>query len=165
MTRKGISLRKLLGGRRRTIDMAELYVRIVDKIHKDFYINCMASKRGDVISILPDGAQWGTEDLRHTDYRIIKFPGIKPDLLDGFLAEELETDLKNPSKTLQFRGWKFDLDTVALDKQENDIYLKDDKRQGDSITLNYSLDQVLALQIKKQPIQDPHIFGDPGNEF
>lgn len=94
--------------------MAELLVRVVDKVNPDFYKNIQCTKRGDVILVQPDGWTWGKKELSNPDWRILALPGVDPADLSGLLARELPTDPKTDPKTwpktLQRRAFKLDLD-------------------------------------------------------
>ncbi len=97
--------------------MAELLVRVVDKVNRDsIYLDVACTKRGDVIAICVDGWQWGKEELANPDWRIVRLPGVDPEDLSGLLAPERDVDPKNPSKTLQRRAFKLDLDRAEIDK-------------------------------------------------
>ena len=55
--------------------MAEMLVRVVDKIGADVYKNAQCTKRGDVIVAQADGWGWGTQEQVNPHYRIVKLPG------------------------------------------------------------------------------------------
>ena len=70
--------------------MAELLIRVVDKIHPtDPDKNLATSKKGDVISVCPDGWNWGREELANPEWRIVKMPGVDP----ATLTDMLEADI------------------------------------------------------------------------
>ncbi len=132
--------------------MAELLVRVVDKVHADFYLNCACTKRGDVIAVQPDGWAWGTGELEHPEWRIIALPGVDPSDLSGLLAPELDVNPKHPSKTLQRRAFKLDLDHPAF----VGVHGKSHKvRQR----LNVAPDLITAITRMKSPIRDPKVIG------
>jgi CxxC motif-containing protein len=91
--------------------MSELLVRVKDRTHKDFYIDCGLTKRGDVIAVCPDGWNWGTEEISNPDWRIIK-TDLTEDEASVFLSPERDKDPTQPSRTLQFRAFKIDLDSL-----------------------------------------------------
>lgn len=71
--------------------MAELLVRVVDKVHPtDPDKNLQCTKKGDVIWICPDGWNWGREELANPEWRIMKMPGVDPatlwDMLDADIS-------------------------------------------------------------------------------
>lgn len=93
--------------------MTEILIRVRDKVSDDFYLNCQCTKRGDVIAVCPDGWGWGTEELSNPDYRIIKTDLAEEEAL-LFLADEKDIDSSQPSKTLQKRRFKVDLDNAEI---------------------------------------------------
>ncbi len=123
--------------------MAELLVRRVDKVHADFYMNAKQTKRGDVITVQADGWPWGTKEVNNPAWIIIKVPGVDPSDLLGLLAAEPETDPRQPSKTLQPRAFRLDLDHPALAHAPE--------------VINEQL--LTALTKRKKPIADPTIIG------
>lgn len=92
----------------------ELLVFVQDKIHDDFYLNTKFPKRGDVIAAQMDGWKWGTEELADGRFRIIRVLGLSIDDAQMLLSSEIDIDPKNPSRTLQFRAFKLDVDNSIL---------------------------------------------------
>jgi len=120
--------------------MAELLVRIADKVNEDFYLNLQCTKRGDVIVVCPDGWPWGREEVNAPHWTIIKLPGVPVEEVEHLVSPEPQTDPHNPSKTLQRRMWKLDLDhPAAKGRIDKDTLLK-------------------TLASKKQPVKDPKVF-------
>lgn len=144
--------------------MAELLVRVRDKINSDFYLNCQCTKRGDVIVVQADGWAWGKEELSNPDWRIIKIPSITVSEALAYTAPELDVDLKNPSKTLQRRAFRIDIDNVAIPAGIK-AYLLDNTRATSSMTLGISVAAIRALKTAKAPVQDPAVFGSSPNVF
>lgn len=105
--------------------MAELLVRRVDKTHTDFYLNTKQTKRGDVIVVQPDDWPWGIKELSHPEWIIVRVPKVPMEEFEGLLAAEPETDPKNPSRTLQARAFKLDLDHPAVAKAGLDSFIAD----------------------------------------
>lgn len=138
--------------------MAELLLRVVDKVNPDFYQNCKCTKRGDVIVIRPNGWTWGTQELTDPNYRIVKLPNISEAFLSPFLAQEPETDPQHPSRTLQRRWYRFDLASGLL-PQPFINYLNDAERKSAFFSSNFSEAQVAALRVQKAPVVDPIILG------
>lgn len=86
--------------------MAELIVRVKDK-HP---INPASSKRGDVISVLPDGAQWGDLDQSDTHYRIIRLPNVSvEDVTNALLAPGRRSSPTQERAFVPFRSYRLDL--------------------------------------------------------
>ncbi len=96
--------------------MAELLVRRTDKTHPDPYMDAKQTKRGDVICVQPDGWPWGTKELANPDWIILLVPGVSPEDLSGLLAAEPETNPAQPSRMLQPRAFKLDLDHSEITK-------------------------------------------------
>lgn len=88
----------------------ELLVFVQDKVHADFYMDTKMPKRGDVISVAENGHQWGLQELAHPMFRVVVVPDLDQDEAEMLLAPEVNQDVKNPSKTLQYRAFKLDLD-------------------------------------------------------
>ena len=55
--------------------MAEFVVLLVDKTHDDPAIDATLLKRGDVISVLEDGVDWGACTYAHPEWQVIRVPG------------------------------------------------------------------------------------------
>jgi hypothetical protein len=149
--------------------MAEIVVVVKDKVNKDFYLDCGCYKRGDVIEVREDGWPWGTIDRSNPDWRIIKVPQHSVAELAAFLAREKDTDPKNPSRTLQKRHFKLDIDNPALPQELKDL-VADDSRQvevavNDATTAAAAQAQLptfslLTFKVQKPPIADPAVIGD-----
>lgn len=122
--------------------MAELLVRTIDKVNKDFYLNLQCTKRGDVIVVCPDDWSWGKEEINSEQYTIIKMPGVAVEEVEHLLAPEPQVDARNPSKTVQRRMWKIDLDNPVVLKGE------------------LSLKDVEAAAVQKLSVADPVVIGD-----
>ena len=140
--------------------MAELLVRVNDKINTDFYLNCQCTKRGDVIVVQGDGWAWGKEELKNPDWRIIKLPGVTVSAASVFLAPELPVDPLNPSKTLQRRIFKINLDDPSIPAAVAAV-LADNKRTVPTITAAAVSFNLAALKVAKPSIADPAIIGSP----
>jgi len=122
--------------------MAELLVRIVDKVNPDFYLNCGCTKRGHVIAAHPDGWAWGREERANPEWRILMVPDLSLNDVSVFLAPERNVNPRHPSRTLQRRAFKIDLDALPS-------------------TLTAAA--VLAAKVPCPPIADPAVvgLGDP----
>lgn len=96
----------------------ELLVRVVDRgpRNDDPTIDCKLTVAGDVIVYKPDGLDWGLEEIKNPEYRIIHVPDMSEELAQSLVAEEIPTNAKVPSKVLQRRGMR--LDIVQLDALE-----------------------------------------------
>lgn len=137
--------------------MAELLVRVVDKTNPDDpYLDAQLTKRGDVICVQPDDWLWGVEELENPDWRIIKLPGIGVDELASLLAPEIDADPLKPSRMLQRRAYRLDLDHVALTGAR--AVLDDPDRKEPAKALAMPLATLLAARVRKPKRQDPNIF-------
>lgn len=163
--------------------MAEILVRVVDKVNEDYYLNCGCTKRGDVIVVAPDGWKWGVEERANPEWRILSLPQYSVEDLQAFLAPEKETDPSNPSRTLQKRGFKFDVDHPDLPQEISDCIADDtrasdtyaDKGAGDATVVDVSptagqpkgIDaptaapafDVFAFKVQKPSMDDPAVIG------
>ena len=147
--------------------MAELLVRSTDSINDDFYLNTKCTKRGDVIVACPDGWNWGTLELTHSFWRIVLAPAMTLAQAQSFLDGEKDIDPLHPSKTLQIRAVKFNLDDPAHPQPFKD-YIADDTRVAPMIKLVEASPKVgetalpvtaiMAAKIVKPPIVDPGII-------
>jgi hypothetical protein len=145
--------------------MAELLVRIKDKVGEDIYKDCQLTKRGDVITIQEDGWEWSTAELKNPEWQIIKYPKVSVESLAHFLAPEVDTnpDPKQQSKTLQRRMIKLDIDNLpskevfdyAIKVERTDAFIAFD-------TKNVTLDD---YAITKAKVADPAIIGEEINSF
>ncbi len=140
--------------------MAEILIRVTDKINTDdFYADCQCTKRGDVVVSSPDGWGWGREELSLPFYRIIKLPTLKQDVTDAMIMPEIDVDPLNPSKTLQKRGFKLNIDDPSISPKLQ-AYLADDKRQSQFFVADDNDTNTLTtLKVAKPPIADPAVFG------
>ena len=142
--------------------MAELLVRVVDKVNPDFYMDCQCTKRGDVIVVQEDGWKWGREEKSLPFYRIIRIPGMSVSEASQFLAPELPIDPLNPSKTLKRRAFKFDLDAPTLPKGFGD-FIADEKRDVavlDAASVGLAKADILSIKTEKDITADPAVIGD-----
>ena len=95
--------------------MAELLVRVVDKVSVDPVLDARLTKRGHVIVVRPDGWTWGTEELANPDWRLMRVAGADPVDFAGLIVEEPETDPTTPNKFRQRRAFRLDLDASTVD--------------------------------------------------
>lgn len=137
--------------------MCELLVRVVDKTNPDDpYLDAQLTKRGDVICVQPDGWPWGTEELKNPDWRIIKLPGVNPEALAAFLSPEIDTDPAQPSKVLQRRAFKLDLDHAVLADAAS--VLADGERKHATKALALTAAQIIRAMVRKPARIDPNVL-------
>lgn len=138
--------------------MAELLLRVVDKVGSDLYRNCQCLKRGDVVVVQPDGWKWGNEELTNPDWRILKLPNVTVLQLQQFLSGEPITD-SNRSSNTRLRRWYFvDLANAAITGQFRN-YLNDATRANATFTSAFSFAQFDALRKQKTAVADPQVIG------
>jgi hypothetical protein len=133
--------------------MSELLVRVVDKINTDFYLNTKCTKRGDVIVVRPDGWAWGSQELANPEWMILRLPKVPIEEAEAMLGSEKHTDPTHPSKTLQRRAVKLDVDRLSTDGVAviNAPFM--------------NVDSFRAFKVVKTPIIDPAMFGESHNIF
>lgn len=94
--------------------MAELLVRIKDKVNPDFYLNAQCGKRGDVIAVQPDGWSWSPRERTNPEWMIVQFPGVPVAEFSDLLMIEPEPNPDQPSRTRQRRAFKLDVDALGI---------------------------------------------------
>ena len=137
--------------------MAELLLRVVDKVGADLYTDCQLLKRGDVVVIVPDGWHWGTEERTNPEWRILKLPLIDSAQLQQFLAPEPVTDPARASRTRLRRGWKLDVDARLPSRLTQ--YLADRTRRKPSFTWPVRLPEFDRWRVQKRAVLDPLVIG------
>lgn len=148
--------------------MAELYIRVIDKINADFYLNQQCTKAGDVIVACPDDWPWGNLELSSPDYRILSIPEMSLSEARALVVPEVEIDPNNPSKTRQARQFKLDLASLGASfplfrahitvSERNTMIL----RLPNAAVINRVLPNVVdirAAKVTKPPIPDPLVLG------
>lgn len=140
--------------------MAEILLRVHDKVGRTPELDVKCTKRGDVIFVAEDGWSWGHDELTLPFYRIIKFPGVTIDVFTPFLSSEPETNPVNPSNMRLRRFFKFDVDDPSL-PADMQAHIADDTRAQPFFVSTMSGPQ--AYQLKKQrpsrvPVQDPVVI-------
>jgi hypothetical protein len=135
--------------------MAELLVWLVDKTNPDdFYLNARQYKRGDVIAVCPDGWPWGREELNNPHWRIVKVPDMTESEASAFLGKEHDTDPSTPSRTLQRRAFKIDLDHADA----GPLLAQSRGRQH----VRAVAELLRRLKAAKPRIEDPFVIGESG---
>lgn len=86
----------------------EILVRIIDKDQPDPDLAKMASKRGDVIAICPDGWPWSEAERTNPEWRIVRSPILQTH--SEVLLAGPNTNAVIPEKVR--RTWKFHLDNL-----------------------------------------------------
>jgi hypothetical protein len=137
--------------------MCEILVRVRSKSSDDPVLDCKLTKRGDVIVARPDGWAWGAQELANPDWRIIRLPAVPLDEAEAMLAPEPETDPQNPSRMLQRRAFRLDLDSLPQPVRD---WLADDSRQQPALAAGVTADQFRALKRRKPAVPDPAVIGE-----
>lgn len=140
--------------------MAEFLIRVVDKVNaEDFYRDCQCLKRGDVVWAADDGWPWSREELVAPYWRVIKVPALPLSEAQAFLASEKDSDPAHPSRTLQRRAFKLDLDALTSIGPLA-TYLADDTRTQPFFTVSGAarLSAFRAAKVLKAPIADPNVI-------
>jgi hypothetical protein len=134
--------------------MAEMMVCMEDRISPDIESTSKQPQRGDVIRVMADGWNWGAAE-RAAPFTIVVVPDAAPEDLAVFIFPEapLEIGMEwwSLSNTLQFRGFKVDVDS----------YTGGVLRAGEGATVPF--DEVMALKVKKDPLPDPKRVGGSDN--
>lgn len=122
--------------------MCELLIQTVDRVDStDPYLDSKLFKRGDVIVAFDDGHAWGVEEVVCAEWMIAKLPGVPLEVGQAMLGSEPETNPNAPSRMLQPRAFRLDLDRMPSDPSR------------------MTVDDFLSLKVRKAPIQDPNIIG------
>lgn len=83
--------------------MAELLIRVVDKVNDDPEKNAQCSKAGDVIVVCPDGWPWSAAERTEPFWRVVRVPLLQTEI-EAALAEDHQS-----GKLVRRRRWKIDL--------------------------------------------------------
>lgn len=125
--------------------MAELLVRVQDKVNADLDLDLQCTKRGDVIAACPDGWPWSEAERTAPYWRIFKIPALPLDEALTLTTPELPADPLNPGR-LRKRAQYLDVDAIlasALPQAIKD-YLNDDTRAQQTFTVTAPLSTVRA---------------------
>jgi hypothetical protein len=115
--------------------MCELLVRVVAKTQADPRLAAQCSKPGDVIAIVDDGHQWGTDEGAPT-YRVVRVPGVPANSLASLVVGQPATP--EQQTMLQRRAFGLQLDGLADTMTEAGV---------------------MALRYRKPYLQDPDVLG------
>lgn len=131
---------------------------------KDVYEDVQRTKRGDIITVQPDGWEWSREEQTAPYWRILKVPTLtkqEAELYDKDehqvrVAKDGANQFDKPA-TSQRRGYNFDLDSPLL-SAELVQYLADDRRSSPGFQLKADLPAATVI-VRKAPVTDPKVFG------
>lgn len=137
--------------------MAEILIRVRDKVNTDPYLDSRCLKRGDVVCVVADGWAWGPEELTAPYWRIVKLPRVSVNAVESLLAREVDIDPQNPSPVLRKRAFKWNLDSGTWSTPVRN-WINDDSRATPFRTVNISEAQFLALKVAKTPLPNPVVL-------
>jgi len=126
--------------------MAEIIFWARDKAKPwDAELDAQAYKRGDVISIVPDGWQWSPRELTHPDWRILRLTSIT-DLADLAVLKRPELDAN-----LRVRRKRASFVEITKLPAAVQIWLADDTRAVPIFVSAVSRSAVLSAISSKTP--------------
>lgn len=138
--------------------MCEIALLINDIISEDPINDSKMLKRGDVIEVLEDGANWGRMALTNPNFRMIKLEGISISEAMVLKASEMPTDSLQVSRMLRPRMFTLDLDHPSLIGCQE--LLQDDARLIPIGNMIKTLaDQWIKDRITKPTLLDPDHLG------
>lgn len=133
--------------------MAELLVRVMDKINADPYKDCRCTKRGDVIVARPDGWTWGKEERAAPFWRIVRVLDLSLDEAEALTAEEPQKS-REPNPMRQRRQFFIDLAAFPVDDQTKYVGPRRDAQYDADVAT------VRAAKTERPPREDPAKIGD-----
>ena len=142
--------------------MAELLVRVVDKVNTDdplLDVKCL--KRGDVVVVCEDGHPWGHEELANPDWRILHVPDMTVSEASAWLSPERRSHPSENEHMLRRRAFAIDLDHHAL--SEHRPFLQDHRRRNARHVV--AAEAVRTAKHAKAKLEDPTIIGPPAGEL
>lgn len=142
--------------------MAEHLIVVEDTQTQDVYLKAVRPQRGDTIDVKENGSAWGKAELSDPRWRIIRTP-MSVSEARAFEAREKQTDPSQPSKTLQYRAFKLDVDALAAADPEFAAWLADDKRSLPIYECKHAIAALRAAKVVRPKIDDPAIIGTPMN--
>lgn len=125
--------------------MSEIVVMLVSKEPSDPYHNAKAYKRGDVVEVLPDGWQFGKEELKNAEWAIVALPNISVSEALCLVSPEIERDPQNASRVLQRREFYLDLEGLEF-------------LPGKKTYFNWTYEQLRVRRKRKEPLADPNVL-------
>jgi len=140
--------------------MAELLIQVVDKTNPDPELDAKCYKRGDVISILPDGAYWG-DATQNPLWRIIRVVGLSPEELEALLTLSVPEDMSDGMLSLKRRRARFlDLDSPGVPAPMR-AWLNDSKRAVPILDLSAHLPlaALRTMLVRRSALASPRVIG------
>lgn len=146
----------------------ELLIRVVHKVPSDHPSHHLLTQAGDVIAFHQDGDDWGREELRNQEWRIVRVPGLTEVEAEGLIGQEVPI---GPAQQQVLRKRHLSLDLGKL--KVLSPALCDRRRQqragsfspeqlGQSHDCEISLEHVRAVRSVKPPMANPSHIGPLG---
>ena len=134
--------------------MCELLVIVTDKTNADPYLDAKCYKRGDVVTVHPDGHIWGSGELINPLFRILKMPGLPVTDALSLVKSEVDVDMNNPSSVLQRRASR-----LLLDNLPSSVKIALAKgRSNPLVKALLSSAELEGHKIQKPTLSDPNVF-------
>jgi hypothetical protein len=131
----------------------EILLRVVDKINPNCpKLDSKCLKRGDVVVCVPDGHNWGKQELINPIWRIIRAPNLTAEQAEMFKDPE-----DNESETSNRRDMMFNFDDPNLPQAFLD-FIADDSRASPYYDTEWPEEPILALKKKDLPMGDNEDF-------
>jgi hypothetical protein len=140
--------------------MAELLIRVHDKVGSDIYQNAQLTKAGDVIVVMPNEWTWGFVERSHPDWRLLRVPTLTLSEGQIFLGAEPNRDPQVRSRVLQRRAVTLSLEALVQADPTLVTWLANDRRTTPIQSTRLTSEMFLTLQRLKTPLIDPAIIGE-----
>lgn len=137
--------------------MAEILIRVADKVHSDPARNAQCTKRGDVIVVCEDGHVWGEAEKTSPFWRIVSLPNVTVSEASMWLGPEPQVDIVAPSRMVQRRLWTLDLATLFAAAPDA---LADDTRRAAKVVFAGRFAQIQGAATRKPVLDDPRNVGE-----
>lgn len=134
----------------------------------DVHLDTKLHKRGDVVTVQPDGWNWAHEELTNPLFRILKLPNVDVATASTLLAWEQPVPGTNASvgattpatidTTCQRRKVNLNLDSLLLPAALA-AYIADDTRASPSFSSNVLVSGFGAWQVTKAVVPLPALVG------
>jgi hypothetical protein len=132
---------------------AELAVMVIDRVHPDIFASQTHLKRGDVIEVLPAGANWGSSDRTDTHCIIFKVPGLA--MVEANALKTVDPGNRRVNPMLHARA--FGLDFRAFPGSIQALIGDGRQRMTEHVTLTPAM--IRAAKYRKAPLPNPFIIG------
>lgn len=127
----------------------QLLFRVKDKTNSQcIQRDSQCLKSGDIVVVVPDNHLWGKEELINPDWRILLAPNLSHESAISFMLPEEDIDTSNPNPLLLPRGYSFDYNNPKVTEAFRE-YIRDDTRRNAIYATDWSLEDLMSLQVKK----------------